>query len=83
MQDDGECLDDLSRQLCRFVAGEDRLLSAVCWERRWRGLFWFALRLIVDAHFYQRRGERHHCRSAARREGGNRAAPDRLRFAGL
>lgn len=34
---DGKCEDDLSIQLCRFVTGETRLFSAICWERRWTG----------------------------------------------
>lgn len=81
---EGHDEDALSRCLCRFVTGEDRLFSAACWERRWTSIRWFSLRLIVDAHFRQLRGERGHCRRAWDRE--RLAAgdlPDRLRFAGL
>lgn len=81
---DGRDEDELSMCLCRFVTGENRMFSAVCWERRWTSLQWFALRLIVDAHFRSIRGEVGHCRSAWRRERAE-AAPmvERLRMAGL
>lgn len=71
-------------QLCRFVTGENRMFSAVCWERRWTSLRWFALRLIVDGHFRRLRGERGHCRAAWRREMAEAGeVVDRLRVAGL
>lgn len=81
---DGCGEDELSRQLCRFVTGEDRMFSSVCYERRWSALQWFALWLVVDQHFRRLRGERHHCREAWRRErveAGEMVA--RLRWAGL
>ena len=81
---DGKCEDELSRQLARFVTGENRMFSAVCWERRWTSLRWFALRLIVDGHFRRLRGERGHCRAAWRREMAEAGeVVDRLRAAGL
>ncbi|PJN94728.1 hypothetical protein CNY89_12750 [Amaricoccus sp. HAR-UPW-R2A-40] len=81
---DGRDEDELSRCLCRFVTGQDRMFSAVCWERRWTSPRWFALRIIVDGHFYRLRGERGHCRAAWRREMGEAGElPDRLRAAGL
>lgn len=81
---DGRDEDDLSRCLARFVAGENRLFSALCWERRWTGPRWFALRIIVDLHFWESRGERGHCRAAWARERAEMAdLPGRLRRAGL
>ena len=81
---DGKCEDELSVQLCRFVAGENRMFSSVCWERRWASPRWFVLRLLVDHHFYRLRGEVGHCRSAWRREMAEAGElPERLRAAGL
>jgi len=81
---DGCQEDELSRSLCRFVTGESRMFSAVCYERRWASLKWCALHLIVNHHFYRLRGERRHCESAYRREMAEAAPlPDRLRYAGL
>lgn len=81
---DGKCEDKMSMQLSRFVCGENRLLSAVCWERRWTSPFWFTLRLVVDSFFYKRRKEVGHCKAAYRREQAESAPlPDRLRYAGL
>jgi len=76
--------DELSRVLCRFYLGEDRLFSAVCHERRLTSLRWAALRWLVDDHFRRTRGERHHCRAAFHRERAERADLDqRARLAGL
>jgi len=84
---EGRDLDELSHCLARFYPGEDRLFSAICWERRWRSPVWFALRLVVDHVFHQRTGELGHCREAWRRERAERAQagelPERLRVAGL
>jgi len=82
--DDDRDEDELSRCLARFVTGEDRLFSAICYERRWRALQWLALWLVVDQHFRRLRGERGHCRAAWRREIAEAAPmPDRARLAGL
>lgn len=81
---DGRDEDELSRCLARFVTGEDRLFSAICYERRWSSLNWAALHWVVNCHFYRLRDERNHCRSAWRRERAEAAPmPDRARMAGL
>jgi hypothetical protein len=80
---DGVCEDEMSRQLARFFVGEDRLFSAVCHERRWTSVKWFALAWIVDSHFLRKRGERQHCRNAYLRERASQAGTvERCRAAG-
>lgn len=81
---DGRDEDELSMCLARFVTGENRLFSAICYERRWTSLSWFALHWVVNRHFYRLRGERGHCRAAWRRERVEAGElPERLRAAGL
>lgn len=66
--------DALSRTLARFFTGEDRLFSAICYERRWSAFRWWFLHRLVNRHFWRLRRERHHCRRAWERERGSPGA---------
>ena len=80
---DGRDEDELSMCLARFVTGENRLFSAVCWERRWTSLSWFALHWVVNRHFYRLHGAQtvrpRFTRSTARQRWPRRRIMPRMR----